>query len=151
MLAPSSSVLMGNSACSYRRVLASKSLLCAGGTSGALGHWTFACFENHSISKCWELRADFSKQGRAAGKAQEPYSDRLEEEQDLIWRRCWGDLGLILVNVRFGFSHFHSVFQVCYLHDSWGSYLLSGTKETFLLVTVVKSYCLNLFSGWSGH
>ena len=64
MLAPSLAVLVGSSASSYSGVLASKSLLCAGAASGALGPLLDTClFESCSISKCWGVGAVFPNRG----------------------------------------------------------------------------------------
>lgn len=47
----------------------------------------------------------FSKQGKAAGKAQESSSNRLGEGGDLTGKGCWGDWGIILLDAEFGLSH----------------------------------------------
>lgn len=58
VLAPSSAMLVGRSACSNSGVLASKFLLCVGAISGILGPFLFTCLLE-SISKCWGLGAAF--------------------------------------------------------------------------------------------
>lgn len=95
----------------------------------------------------------FSKQGRAAGKAQESSSNRLGEGHDLIWKRCWGDSGIILLDAEFGLGHFS---QIC-LASLLLAWLLMGLnfcqehRKHPSWSLSVKSCCLNLFSGWSGH
>lgn len=96
MLTLSFSVLMGSSACSYRRVLASKPLLCTGATSRALGLLLDTCFvQNCSISKCWELRVAFPDREGQQVRHKSLTATRLQKNVTLpegdageIWAQC---------------------------------------------------------------